>query len=168
MKNILAGIFGGVALTAAAQIAQAAQPGFEGFYIGAKAGYNDSNTSGAVSQTVGSGFVAGEAGYGWAVGENSVLGVDVWADGHKKSVTGRDYGADLKLGGVDYDRKVQYYVKLGVAATHPGNRAHYGIGMEYKFDRRWGGLLEWTGDTKSKDAVNYFNNSYVAGVTYHF
>lgn len=158
MNKILCGLLLSGSLVGAAQAS-----GFEGFYVGAKAGYNDSS---AFGQTKKSWFGGGEAGYNWVVSWNMVAGLDLWGDGHQKSVTGRDYGADFRLGNVN--DAMMYYVKLGVAATHPGTRVHYGLGVEYKFDHHWGGLAEWTGDSMSKDATTYTNNNLVVGATFHF
>lgn len=164
MKRILAG----VAVVFSVAAAQAADAGFKGFYVGAKLGYNDSNTSVTGSTNHGSAFLGAEAGYSWIVSDNSLLGFDVWGDDHKKSVSGRDYGMDMKLGSVDFDRNVMYYLKLGLAATYPGIRTHYGAGVEYKFRHQWGALAELTGDTKARSGVNYTNANFVAGLTYHF
>lgn len=161
MKKMLYGIFMGASLIAVSQVACA--EGFEGFYIGAKAGYNSSS---AFGQTKSGGFVGGEAGYNAVVSPGMILGVDVWGDNHRNSVTGRDIGVDAKLGNVIDG--TMYYVKLGVAGTHPGARVHYGLGLEHKFDRNWGGLVEWTGDSMSKDSTTYNNNNLVVGATYHF
>ncbi len=149
-----------------APLAKAAGIGYQGFYLGAKAGVNDSSTSGAANQSVSRAFVGVEGGYGWLLSDTVLLGGDVWGDNHRKSVTGRDYGADVKVGNVE--NQVMYYIKLGVAATNPGDRLQYGIGLEYKYDLRLGVLVEWTGDSISKDNVNYRNNNYVVGLTYHF
>lgn len=161
MSRVLYGILLGTSLTAISQIACA--QGFEGLYIGAKAGYNNSS---AFGYTRSSKFAAGEAGYNVLISGHMLLGADLWGDDHRKSLTGRDWGGDAKLGYVD--DSLLYYVKLGAAATHPGTRVHYGWGLEYKFSRHWGGLLEWTGDSLSKDSTTYQNNNLVLGATLHF
>lgn len=161
MSRVLYGILLGTSLMAVSQMACA--QGFQGFYIGAKGGVNSSSV---LSRSHSSTFAAGEAGYNFAVSGNWILGADVWADDHRESVTGRDSGLDAKLGYLD--DSLMYYLKLGVAGTTPGKRVHYGWGLEFKFSRHWGGLVEWTGDTLSRGATVYQNNNVVAGITLHF
>jgi hypothetical protein len=153
---------------------------FDGFYIGAKAGGNSSKKSDTSSSTTSkSAYVGSEAGYNWVSSEyilksqgmierdNLVFGVDLWADDHTKSATGRDYGADFKLGAVQ-DNNILYYVKLGLAGSNPGTRAHYGLGIEYIFTPHWGTLIEWTEDKNTTNGETLQNDDYVIGVSYHF
>lgn len=161
MRKVLCGMFVSASMIALSQGAWA--NGFEGLYIGAKAGANDSS---AFGQSKTSGFVGGEVGYNVAVSDGMIFGADAWGDNHTQSATARDIGVDAKLGNVV--DTLMYYVKVGVAGTHPGTRVHYGLGLEYKADPNWGALLEWTGDTMSKDTTTYNNNNVVVGVTYHF
>ncbi len=158
-------IIAGVSLVALMAAAQVEAKGLEGFYVGAKVGDNDSSISGVPNQGLGNGYVGVEAGFNYVL-DGLVLGAAVWGDGHRNSVTGRDWGVDLKLGGVRED--TLYYVKLGVAETHPGARAHYGVGAEYKFAESWGALAELTYDAKTLNGAVYTNMNYVVGVTYHF
>lgn len=164
MKKIIISI---AALTTLLATAYAGASSFDGFYMGAKAGTDYSKVSGAANLSNIYAFAAGEAGYNWT-NDNILFGANLWADNHQKtSATGRDYGADLKLGSVQ-NKNTLFYVKLGMAATNPGNRLHYGLGLEHIFAPHWGGLVEWTGDKKTKDAVTYRNDNYMVGVNYHF
>lgn len=152
-----------VSLLAATQVEA---KGLEGFYVGAKLGYNDSSESGAANVSVARGFIGGEAGYNWVKSERMLIGVDLWVDDHKQTVTNRDYGADLKLGGLQ-DNFV-FYVKLGVAETHPGVRPHYGLGAEQMLGPNWGAMIEFTYDSITNGGINYTNNKYFIGANYHF
>lgn len=140
--------------------------GLEGFYVGAKAGYNDSSESGVVKFKEGRPFAGGEAGYNWIMSERVLMGVDLWFDDHKQTVTGRDYGADLKLGGLQDN--FAYYAKLGVAETHPGARLHYGVGAENLIAPNWGATVEYTHDSISRGGITYANNKFFIGANYHF
>ena len=70
--------------------------GFDGFYIAAKTGTNDSSTSGTYNDSKNSKnsiFVGGELGCNWSIPGNTVIGADVRGDGHGSSVTEKDVGA---------------------------------------------------------------------------
>jgi hypothetical protein len=177
MKIIIISIATCIALLGTAS---AGAGSFDGFYIGAKAGGNSSKKSDTSSSTTSnSAYFGGEAGYNWVSSENIlksqgmmerdilVIGVDLWADDHTESVTGRDYGADFKLGAVQ-DNNILYYLKLGIAGSNPGTRAHYGLGIEYIFTPHWGTLVEWTEDKNTKNGETLQNDDYVIGVSYHF
>jgi outer membrane immunogenic protein len=162
MKKILLAL---IASTSFLLAANAGATGFDGFYAGVKAGDNVSSTSGAADPRAGTAFGGGEAGYNSSQDE-FLVGVDVWADNHRRSVTGRDWGADFKVGQVQ--KRTLYYLKMGVAASDPGTRPHVGAGVEYKLARSWGALAEVTHDVKTRDGITYSNWNYVAGVMYHF
>ncbi|HEY5994375.1 MAG TPA: outer membrane beta-barrel protein [Gallionellaceae bacterium] len=163
MKKIIMGVAAVVSLIFAAQVEAR---GFDGFYVGAKAGYNDSSTSGSLVSKVGRPFLGVEAGYNWIMNDRILLGANVWGDDHKQTVTGRDYGVDLKVGGLKDN--MLYYAKLGVAQTHPGSRPHYGLGAENVFDRHWGAVIEYAYDSTPKGGITYTNNKFMVGVNYHF
>lgn len=154
-----------IASTSFLLAANAGATGFDGGYVALKVGANVSSTSGVADPGMGKSFAGGEAGYNYLQDE-FLIGVDVWADDHKRSVTGRDWGGDFKVGQVQAN--TLYYLKMGVAATNPGTRPHVGAGVEYKFARSWGALAEVTYDVKTRDGTTYTNWNYVAGVTYHF
>lgn len=136
---------------------------FNGGYLDGKIGYNkNSPSSSSTSNKVYPGI---EAGYGWDYG-NLLLGLDVFADGHNKSITGNAYGADVKLG-LPMD-KYMPYLKLGLAGSGPGTRLHDGLGLEYKFAPQWSVIGEWTMDSKSVNSVANKNNNFAVGISYYF
>lgn len=162
MRKVMLALMASASLVVAADVKAA---GFDGFYLGAKVGDNDSQVTGVSNPGLGNAYVGGEAGYNYSMG-GLLLGADVWGDNHTKSVTGRDWGVDMKLGSVQ--DATLYYIKLGVAETAPGARPHYGVGAEHKFTQNWGALAELTYDSKTLNAVTYTNVNYTVGATYHF
>lgn len=146
--------------------ANAGATGFDGFYVALKGGVNVSSTSGGGAPGTSQRFAGGEAGY-QSSQDQFLVGVDVWADNHRHSVTGRDWGADFKVGHQARERAL-FYLKMGIAESSPGSRPHLGAGMELKFTRHWGALAEVTHDVKIVNSITYSNWNYVAGVTYHF
>ena len=144
-------------------VASAQASEFEGGYLGGKIGYNTNNP--ATDNTSNEAYLGAEAGYAWRMGD-VLLGLDGYADDHIKSITGRDIGADVKLGFAS--DKFMPYVKLGVAGTNPGARAHGGVGMEYKFSRHWSIVGEWSGDSKAVNMINQTNSNISIGLNYYF
>ncbi len=136
---------------------------FNGAYLGGKIGYN--TTSPGTNYISNKTYPGVEAGWGWDTG-NVLLGVDGFVDWHTKSATGRDYGADVKLG-FPMD-KFMPYAKLGAAGSAPGTRVHGGLGIEYKFAPQWSVVGEWTADSKTVNAQERKNSNISAGVNYHF
>jgi len=144
-------------------VASAQASEFEGGYLGGKIGYNTSKPT--TDYTSNQAYVGAEAGYAWRMGD-VLLGLDGFADDHIKSITGRDLGADVKLGFAS--DKFMPYVKLGVAGTNPGARVHGGVGMEYKFSRHWSVVGEWSGDSKTVDMISQTNSNITIGLNYYF
>ena len=136
---------------------------FTGGYVGGKIGYNKNSPDTATTSD--KMYPGLELGYGWNF-YGWLLGTNAFLDNHTKSVTGRDYGADAKLG-YPMDNFMPY-VKLGVAATDPGTRAHGGLGIEYKFAPQWGVAAEWTIDSKSVNAIKNKNNNISINLNYYF
>lgn len=136
---------------------------FSGSYLGGRIGYNENRP--ATSTTSDKAFPGLQGGHGWDKGE-WMLAVEGFYDHHTKSVTGRDYGADLKIG-LPSD-KLMPYAKLGLAGSDPGTRLHGGVGIEYKFAPQWSVLGEWTLDTKSVNSVDQKNNNISVGLNYYF
>lgn len=136
---------------------------FSGSYLGGKIGYNENRPS--TSSTSDKAFPGLQGGHGWDKGE-WLLGIEGFYDHHTKSVTGRDYGADLKIG-LPAD-KLMPYAKLGLAGSNPGTRLHGGVGIEYKFAPQWSVLGEWMLDTKSVNSVDQKNNNFSVGLNYYF
>lgn len=137
---------------------------FKGAYVGGNIGYNKNTpTTTATSNKVYPGL---QAGYNWDVSNNVVLGLEGFADGHSKSITGKDAGLDAKAGYVMGN--LMPYARLGVAATQPGTRVHGGLGLEYKFAPQWSVLGEVTADRKSVNNVTNKNTNFAIGVNYYF
>lgn len=136
---------------------------FEGAYLGGKIGYNSSNP--ASSRTSDEAYLGGDAGYVWNQGD-VLLGLDAFADNHRKSATGRDLGVDVKLG--FRSDKFMPYIRLGLVGTKPGTRVHGGLGLEYKFDPHWSVVGEWTGDTKTVNSIDQTNSNISFGLNYYF
>ena len=160
MQKNMVGISCAIALFG---IAAAQASDFDGGYLGGKVGYNKNKPeTSATSNKVYPGI---EAGYGWDM-NGMVLGVDAFLDGHTKSITGKDYGADLKLGFPSSD--FMPYVKLGLAGSDPGTRVHGGVGVEYKFSPQWSITGEWTADSKTVNSVKNTNSNISLGINYYF
>src|SRR5450830_682420 len=153
-----------IALAAALLSMTAAQAiEFGGAYLDGKIGYNKNSPD---TQSTSNKIYPGvEAGWGWDIGK-VMLGVDGFVDWHTKSITGRDYGGDVKLGFPM--NKFMPYAKLGVTGSAPGNRVHDGLGIEYKFAPQWSVAGEWTGDSKIVNSQKYKNNNISVGLTYYF
>jgi len=136
---------------------------FDSGYIGVKAGYNKNTpTSERSSDRVYPGM---EIGYTRDVGK-ILLGVVAFVDSHSLSITGKDYGADFKLG-IPIG-KFMPYIKLGVAGSGPGSRAHSGISLEYKFSKDFSIVGEGTFDSWSGDTGNKNNKNISLGINYYF
>ena len=153
-----------ISLAIALVMTAPAQAGdFSGGYLGGKIGYNkNSPETGTTSDKIYPGI---EAGYGWDM-DRFLVGVDGFYDGHSKSITSKDYGADVKLG-MPMD-KFMPYVKLGLAGSDPGTRAHGGLGIEYKFSPQWSVSGEWTTDRKTINSVRNKNSNLSFGLSYYF
>ena len=153
-----------IALAAALLSMTAAQASeFGGSYLDGKIGYN--TNSPATTSTSNKIYPGVEAGWGWDMGK-VVLGVDGFVDWHTKSITGRDYGADVKLG-FPLD-KFMPYAKLGATGSAPGTRVNGGLGIEYKFAPQWSVVGEYTSDSKTVNSQKYKNNNISVGVNYYF
>jgi outer membrane protein OmpA-like peptidoglycan-associated protein len=160
-----------IALAAALLSMTAAQASeFKGANVGVDVGYNTNSKTPSAIAAQNKAYLGGQVGYNWDM-DNSLLGVDGFADSHSKSVTGRDLGLDVKLG---YPmNKLMPYAKLGVAGTNPGTRIHGGLGLEYKLAPQWSIAGEWTADTKTTNqkTVNntiYKNINVSLGINYYF
>ena len=150
-------------LTGFLSITQVQASEFDSGYIGAKIGYNKNtpiskNTSNKIYPGV-------ELGFTRDVGK-IVLGVDAFLDAHSESITGKDYGADFKLG-VPLGNLMPF-IKLGSAGSAPGPRTHAGIGLEYKFSRDFSIVAEGTTDNYTKYKVDRKNRNVSLGVNYYF
>lgn len=156
--------FIGMALSAALlSVANAGASEFAGAYVSANVSSDRARMTGVESKNVG--YLGLGAGYNWDI-SSLVFGVNGFYDHHEKAYTGRDYGFDGKLG-MPLGSWMPY-VKLGVAASDPGTRAHGGLGVEYKLAANWAVTGEWTTDRKTKDGIKYTNNNFGIGVSYYF
>lgn len=160
MNKIITSTVMAIALTGITT-AQASE--FDGGYLGGKIGYN--KNSPATSTTSNKIYPGIEAGYGWDVG-SVMLGIDGFYDGHSKSITNKDHGADVKLG-LPIDKWMPY-AKLGMAGSNPGTRGHGGLGIEYKFAPQWSVSGEWTTDRKTVNSVKIKNSNASIGISYYF
>ncbi|MDP2805905.1 MAG: OmpA family protein [Gallionellaceae bacterium] len=155
MKNLgLSTILLGVALSANAQSAD-----FEGTYAGILVGNNTSSESGLSDKS--SAYLGLKGGYNWNFSD-ILVGAEAFYDGHTSSYTHDDVGVDARLG-LPMERWLPY-AKLGVAASHPGERLHGGVGVEYSLTDRWSLNAEWT--TDKKDSLR--NNNIGIGFNYQY
>jgi outer membrane immunogenic protein len=136
---------------------------FSGAYLGAKVGYNTSSP--ATNHTVNQLYPGLEAGYGWDIG-NVLLGVDGFADWHTNSITGDDYGGDVKLGFPKGE--FMPYVKLGETGGGPGTRVNGALGIEYKVAHQLSVAAELFADSIDDKGLTKRNTNISVGVSYHF
>ncbi len=160
MKSIATSVALVFALTSTA-FAYASE--FDGVYFGGKIGYNSNEP--VAKSTSDEFYLGADAGYAWSQG-GALLGLNVFADSHIKSITGRDVGVDVKFG-YPLD-KFMPYIKLGVVGTNPGSRLHGGLGMEFKVDSNWSVVGEWTGDSKTVNSIDHTNSNISIGINYYF
>ncbi len=136
---------------------------FKDGYVGGKIGYNRNSPD---STSTSDEFYPGlEAGFGWDKDE-LMVGVNAFLDHHTQSITGADFGADLKLG-FPYGKYMPYF-KLGLTGSDPGTRLHGGLGIEFKFDPQWSVAAEWTTDNESVSSTSKQNNNISVGLNYYF
>jgi opacity protein-like surface antigen len=132
-----------IAVAAALLSMTAAQASeFSGAYISGKIGYNTSSPT--TNHTINQLYPGLEAGYGWDIG-SVLLGVDGFADWHTNSITGDDYGGDVKLGFPMGE--FMPYAKLGETGGGPGIRDNFALGFEYKLDTLWSVASELFADS---------------------
>ena len=160
-------LMGMAVLSAMFSLANADASDFAGAYAGANISADRSALKDATNTTTTKnvGYLGLGAGYNWDI-KSIVLGLNGFADFHKKAYSGNDYGFDAKLG-VPLGRWMPY-AKLGVVGTDPGARAHGGLGLEFKLADSLSLTGEWTTDRKSKDGINYKNNDFGLGLNYYF
>lgn len=151
------------ALLAAAGIANAHAGEFEGTYAGLFLGSNTSSASNLSDKN--SSYLGLKAGYSWNF-DQFLLGAEGFYDAHDQSYTKDDAGLDARLG-LPLNRWLPY-VKLGMAATTPGERLHGGVGVEYSLTDSWSLNAEWTADSKDTDGVNNKNSNIGIGLNYQY
>lgn len=153
-----------IAVTAALLGMTAAQASeFSGAYLGGKVGYNMSSP--ANNTTVDQFYPGLEAGYGWDIG-SVLLGVNGFGDWHTNSVTGDDFGADVKLGFPM--GKYMPYAKLGKTGSGSPVRWNGALGVEYKFAPQWSAAGELFTDSVDVNGRTISNTNISVGVSYHF
>jgi outer membrane protein OmpA-like peptidoglycan-associated protein len=136
---------------------------FSGSWAVGKAGNNvNSPQTDGTSDAL---YPAVEVGYGWDV-EYLLLGVNANLDLHRKSITGVDYGVEMKLG-LPKGNWLPYG-KLGLALSSPGNRTQGGFGVEYKFKPQWSVSGEWQTDSKHVAGVDWKNSNFTVGLNFYF
>lgn len=156
-----------IAVAAALLSMTAAQASeFNGAYLGGKIGYNTSSP--ATNHSINQLYPGLEAGYGWDIG-NVMLGVDGFADWHTNSITGDDYGVDVKLG---FPRgKFMPYAKLGKTGGTPGTGIsgdNVALGIEYKVAHQLSVVGELFADRININGQSQRNTNISVGVNYHF
>jgi len=181
-----------VALSAALLSMSAAQASeFSGGFVGIKAGNNQSDVAGA--NTALSPSLAKqnattyglEGGYNWDV-NSFLLGVTGFANFNKArthvatpapavSFGSDTYGLDLKVGLPSGNWLP--YAKLGMGSTRATGgqltgtgqeKAHAGLGVEYKFAPHWSLAGEYTTSSSTLSARKLTNNNLTIGINYYF
>jgi outer membrane immunogenic protein len=161
IKKILVPLI--LALTGATQV-QASE--FTGAYVGAKAGFNWSDSTGHTYQsTHATAFPGLTIGYNYDLAP-VVVGIEGFADFHGGSTTKKDAGIDAKVGMPISN--VMPYARVGLTGTWPDTRLHYGAGVEYKVAKQWSVAGEWTADRAHYEGGHRQNNSLTVGVHYYF
>ena len=170
-----------IALAAALLSISAVQASeFSGGWLGAKLGANRSNLTSYDKQN-GNTYGA-EAGYGWDVGSNFLLGVNGFFDKNASEAHNpgpvnfgsKDYGLDAKLG-LPYGNWIPY-AKLGYGRTNGNGAAssfgasgpQMGVGVEYKFAPSWSLAGEYTSTSGKTNGIKLENNNLTLGINYYF
>ena len=180
-KQIKIGVF--VLLLLIAFKSNAAE--FNGLYVGAKAGVNESQINGAMDSGDKSAFTGGlQAGYNWLLIDKILLGLNGYYDSngsssHSNAAGSIDFGSNVY--GLDAKVGWEYcaflpYGKIGYARVEgtdgasslKGDGLHGGLGVEYKFAQAWGVALEWTADLAKKDDSELRNDNFTLGLNYYF
>ena len=152
---------------------------FDGVWLGAKLGYNQSDLSGFDKQSATAFGLVG--GYNWDV-ESFLVGVEGFADLNGKATHNpgsvnygsRDLGIDGKFG-VPVGDWLPYarlgYVRTtgnGDASSIRGSGAHLGLGAEYKFTPTLSVSGEYSHANAKSGLVRLNNNNFMLGLNYYF
>ncbi len=160
-------------------IAAAQASEFDGVWLGAKLGYNQSDVTGVNRKNATAfGF---EGGYNWNM-DTFLLGVNAFADLNGKATHtpgavnygSRAYGLDGKLG-LPMGEWLPY-AKLGYGRTAgnggasgvSGSGAHFGLGVEYKFMPNLSVAGELTNASAKRAGNNLNNTNFTVGINYYF
>jgi OOP family OmpA-OmpF porin len=144
-------------------MANANSSDFSGSYVGANFSKDYSSLSQSPDKKTE--YFGLSGGHNWDK-NGYVLGANIFYDDHGKAYSGRDYGIDGKLGLPNGNWMP--YAKLGWAGSQPGDRAHGGLGIEYKFSDNWHATGEWTTDKKTNNGLEYKNSNFGIGLNYYF
>ncbi len=153
---------------------------FDGAWLGAKAGLNNTKANAVDTQNATTYGLGG--GYNWNV-SSFELGVDAFADfnGSKNHNSGtfnygsKAYGLDFKYG-LPMGKWMPYgklgYAKTaadGVASGFSSSQLHSALGVEYKFAPHWTVAGEYSaGSAKNSSGNQLTNSNLTIGVNYYF
>ncbi len=168
-----------VSLIAALTTGTVAAGEFDGGWLGAKVGSNQSSVTGYDTKRATTYGL--EGGYNWNMG-GYLLGVDGFADSSNKAghnpapynYGSSAYGLDMKLG-IDGGSWLPY-AKVGYARTDGtgdagaigGSGVHLGLGVEYKFASNWSLAGEYTSASAKTGGLKLNNNNLTLGLNYYF
>lgn len=167
-----------LALAAALFGMNAAQSGsFDGIWLGAKLGINQSDYSGLDRKNA-TAFGL-EGGYNWNV-DSFLVGVSGFADLNGRATHNpglvnygsRTLGLDGKLGlpmgeWLPY-AKLGYARTVGNGTAVSGSRAHLGLGAEYRFTPSLSLAGEYSNAGAKTGAAKLNNNNFTLGINYYF
>lgn len=150
---------------ASTAFAQKTEADFAGYYAGAQLGFNHST-----EMKAGKEHSKNSAYPGLVVGHNTayngvLYGVEGFADFHKKSSTGRDFGMGFKAGKVVGD--VLVYGRLGVTGSEPSFRPQVGVGAQYLIDKNLSLSALVSHDHLNEQGIHRNNTSMAVGLNYH-
>lgn len=165
-------------------LATLAMPGahageFDGGFVGAKAGLNRSDISGATTVGGKDSTIYGlDGGYNWDM-QRFMLGLDAFADFNgKKDHAGVNYGSDVYGLGVKLGLPNGIwmpYLRLDYARTKgtgsssiSGNDLYGALGIEYKYSPSWGVNAEWSAGSAKSNGSKLKNNNLTVGLRYYF
>jgi hypothetical protein len=154
-----------VALSTGTAFAQSNTKDFLGYYEGVQVGNNSATVSGpSLDTTTKSIYPSIVLGYNM-MHNNMLVGIEGFADYHKKSSTGIVAGVTFKAGKIINQTLV--YARAGVKGDMPSYRPQVGLGLEHRLTRDMtiSGIL--THDVINKDGVKRTNNNAAIGLNFY-
>ena len=154
-----------VALSTGTAFAQSNPKDFLGYYEGVQVGHNSATVTGpSVATSSTSIYPAIVLGYN-IMHNNMLVGIEGFADYHKKSSTGIVAGVTFKAGKIINQTLV--YARAGVKGDMPSYRPQVGVGLEQRLTRDMtiNGIL--THDVINKDGVKRTNNNAAIGLNFY-
>lgn len=145
--------------------AHAQKADFSGFYEGLQVGRNESDASGLQQIQRTSTYPGFVAGYSYVTNDN-LLGVEAFANYHKKSTTGKDAGVGLKVGRVMGSFLV--FGRVAATGTWPSSRPQVGLGVEYKLDKNFALTAFASHDQTTDGGIKRQNKNTAVGLLYYF